>query len=249
MTSKYIRHIDLEEVCKALPYWKKGRKLSSAPSQLWVPVMGAFLGFLSHPDFALTREQRVQVTPRKLAEMLDEHLELAWEALPSTKTKDAMKQASKRWSAGLPPIYSLPRGPKVYSHVMGSIGQTDPTIDALFIYQLDSLCGAAERQDMACALWIFTDLLELQRDIAARDGSDFLNDMTSMIDSWEATVRAQKKHRPTNQQKDILLAEWDANSNEYKSRADFARIVSAREGMKERTLYEWIASHDRKKST
>lgn len=59
---------------------------------------------------------------------------------------------------------------------------------------------------------------------------------------------AKARHSPTNQQKANLLAEWDATASAYESRADFARIVSQREGIKYRTLYEWIAGHDRDKT-
>lgn len=58
---------------------------------------------------------------------------------------------------------------------------------------------------------------------------------------------ANARHAVTNELKARLLEEWDAQKHEYKNRADFARIVSRREKMKERTLYEWIAQHERNK--
>ena len=60
---------------------------------------------------------------------------------------------------------------------------------------------------------------------------------------------AKVRHATTNQIKDALLIEWDATHAEYDSRADFARIISAREKMKERTLYDWITAHEKKKTS
>lgn len=54
------------------------------------------------------------------------------------------------------------------------------------------------------------------------------------------------RHAGTASLKAKLLAEWDDTHDHYKGQADFARIVSKREGMKERTLYEWISKHRKK---
>lgn len=63
--------------------------------------------------------------------------------------------------------------------------------------------------------------------------------------SLAASKAAKVRHSATAEKKARLLAEWDATGGEYESRADFARIVSQREGMLYRTLYDWIAVHDR----
>lgn len=91
-------------------------------------------------------------------------------------------------------------------------------------------------------------MLDIQRDIADRDGRSFFQSMMDVAGSWEASERATLRHASTNQQKATLLAEWDAQGREYKSRADFARIVSKRDGVKYRTLYDWIAQHDSEKA-
>lgn len=59
---------------------------------------------------------------------------------------------------------------------------------------------------------------------------------------------ANARHRPVNEQKERLMEEWDRDGHSYKSRADFSRIVSRRENIKDRTLYEWIATHDKNKN-
>lgn len=66
--------------------------------------------------------------------------------------------------------------------------------------------------------------------------------------SLAASMAAKARHRLTTEKKALLLAEWGATGSEYESRADFARIVSQREGMLYRTLYDWIAAYDRPKA-
>lgn len=66
--------------------------------------------------------------------------------------------------------------------------------------------------------------------------------------SLAASRAASERHRPMNEKKQSVLAEWDATRDEYNSRADFARIVGDLRGIKERTLYEWIAVHEKTKA-
>lgn len=63
---------------------------------------------------------------------------------------------------------------------------------------------------------------------------------------WGKGGRA--RNAETTKLKHRLREEWDAQKHEYESRADFARIVSKREGMIERTLYDWITEHERAKA-
>lgn len=242
MASKYIRYIDLGEVCKALPYWKKNRGISTVPRQLWGTVVGAVLGFLAHPDFGLSREDRALIDPKKLADMLDSALALAWEARPSERLR-YKKDRHKHKFVPMPPD----QGP-VYREIIGSIGLDEPILDALLVYQLDTLCGAVRDGETAKTLGVFADLLEIQRDIADREGRGFLEGMMSKASSWDASDRAKKRHAETNGKKAASLAEWDATGSEYESRADFARIISSRDGIKYRTLYDWIAAHEKTKT-
>jgi hypothetical protein len=57
----------------------------------------------------------------------------------------------------------------------------------------------------------------------------------------------KSRHRDTEQHKSSILAEWDRDKSGYKSRADFCRIISKRDGLKERTVYTWIANHEKLK--
>jgi hypothetical protein len=59
-----------------------------------------------------------------------------------------------------------------------------------------------------------------------------------------AKKASKRRHAPTNLQKTKLVSEWKESKHEYKSRADFVRIVARINGVKERTLYEWIAQYE-----
>jgi len=61
--------------------------------------------------------------------------------------------------------------------------------------------------------------------------------------SRQAADAAKEKSRKSNEAKAAVLVEWDRDGSEYKSRADFARIVSSRDGLKERTVYRWVTEH------
>lgn len=65
--------------------------------------------------------------------------------------------------------------------------------------------------------------------------------------SRQAADAAKEKSRKSTEAKAAVLVEWDRDGNEYKSRADFARIVSRRDGLKERTVYDWVTDHLRDK--
>ena len=65
--------------------------------------------------------------------------------------------------------------------------------------------------------------------------------------SQEARRSADARHKATNQQKNIALAEWDTNGANVSSKAAFARTRHKDFGVVERTLYEWIRDHSKKK--
>lgn len=59
-----------------------------------------------------------------------------------------------------------------------------------------------------------------------------------------AKKASNSRHAPTNALKAKLVNEWVESRQEYKSRADFVRIVARVHGIKERTLYEWIGQYE-----
>jgi hypothetical protein len=66
--------------------------------------------------------------------------------------------------------------------------------------------------------------------------------------SLAAARAANIRHKDTNDKKAAVLIEWDRTNAEYESRADFVRIVSPLRGLKYRTLYGWIAEHEKSKA-
>ncbi|NHN76689.1 hypothetical protein HA520_05220 [Azotobacter chroococcum] len=65
--------------------------------------------------------------------------------------------------------------------------------------------------------------------------------------SLTASKAASIRHKENREQKAAILAEWEATGSQYNSRADFARIVGELRGIKYRTLYDWIAAHEKTK--
>ncbi|MEB0091802.1 hypothetical protein RHM65_04515 [Pseudomonas sp. CCI4.2] len=117
---------------------------------------------------------------------------------------------------------------------------------ALHVYQYDKLGWAIHKKRFAEA-FVITELIaqtrgELDSIFAVHHAQAKQFEQLSAA----AKARAHKRHAPTNKIKISLLAEWDESSKEYKSRADFCRIIARRDGIKERTLQEWIQAHQKK---
>jgi hypothetical protein len=112
---------------------------------------------------------------------------------------------------------------------------------SLMVYQYDLLCWLYSKNKIEEAFEVYELILKNRGDLAA----DFALSVASAKQSELARERARKRHALTNKIKLDLLAEWGRTSKEYKSRADFCRIVAQREGLLYRTVYDWIARHDR----
>ncbi|QLL15466.1 hypothetical protein [Pseudomonas chlororaphis] len=69
-------------------------------------------------------------------------------------------------------------------------------------------------------------------------------DSVSLALGSRAKKASKSRHAPTNLLKSKLVNEWAESKHEYKSRADFVRIVARVNGVKERTLYEWIGQYE-----
>ncbi|MQU07692.1 hypothetical protein GHO27_18590 [Pseudomonas helleri] len=111
------------------------------------------------------------------------------------------------------------------------------TLEALAVYQLDSLIAATRAKNLTRVLRISTDIFEIQKLLGRREK---LQEFSAL-----AAERAKKRHQHMNAKKAELIEDWVKNGSGYESRADFVRIMSDLKGIKYRTLYEWIASHDR----
>lgn len=245
MCSKYIQSINLGVACEALRRGAGQRvqpeHLCGLGGSLAGSVLDALRSFLKHPDLRRFGDVPKQINHASLAGLLDEVLATVWESEPNVSHKTRLKSRDKK---GLPPLPDR----FVYSKSIGRICTEGPALDALLIYQLDKLCLAQQASQINAVLALVPDTLAIQRDIGEREGRSFSHDMLDISIKHEARQRAAQRHAPSNQRKATLLAEWDATSSEYESRADFARIISQREGVIYRTLYDWIAAHERTKT-
>jgi hypothetical protein len=133
---------------------------------------------------------------------------------------------------------------RIYAAISGELF-VDPSheqddeavIEALLVYQLDSLIGAHELKNHEKTLHLAADIFELQRLIGEREKRQEIRN--------QATARAKIRHKDMNEKKAAVLEEWIENGHEYESRADFSRIIGALKGIKYRTLYEWIAEYEK----
>lgn len=69
-------------------------------------------------------------------------------------------------------------------------------------------------------------------------------DTVSLALGSRAKKASNSRHASTNALKAELVREWIESKHEYKSRADFVRIIARVHGIKERTLYEWIGQYE-----
>ncbi|WP_312723664.1 hypothetical protein [Stutzerimonas kunmingensis] len=99
-----------------------------------------------------------------------------------------------------------------------------------------------ERQALATAIQ------ESGSHISVADAAAFTSEALKAFSKAKWGKGGRARTAESTKRKHTLLKEWDAQKHEYVSRADFARIVSKREGMIERTLYDWITKHERAKA-
>lgn len=243
MASKYIRYIDLGEVCAAMPTFHanggvRAEHLQSVPQKMAGSVVESFHRFTNHPDLRIFGRAPKKITPKELAGLIDEALASVWEAIPGMS-----RRPSNRNPKGLP---CLPDR-FVYREISGRTCTDRPALDALLIYQLDRLCGAWQAGQVDEVLALIPDMLAIQRDIGDREGRSFSGEMLEIAGSHEARQRAALRHKPTNQQKTAALAAWDAHGANVSSMAAFARARHKEFGVTERTLGTWIREHRKTK--
>ncbi|MGG5283148.1 hypothetical protein ACQZ2G_03965 [Pseudomonas viridiflava] len=120
-------------------------------------------------------------------------------------------------------------------------------LSGLLIYQYDYLCWLYEKGAFSEAFEMFEFIARTRCKIQNIISVGFDKKYSSAAASQRAKKAATQRHAPSNEIKAKLLAEWDKDSGEYKSRADFCRVVGRISGIKERTLGEWIAKHEKSK--
>ncbi|MFR0691645.1 hypothetical protein ACLUTX_19765 [Enterobacterales bacterium AE_CKDN230030158-1A_HGKHYDSX7] len=195
-------------------------RIKSVPSELIEEVLSSFKSFAISTEFGHFRHQE-SYDSKAFEKVLTEELEDIWRQVQPDNADSQGRVGFGKERLGA-------------------------NMNTLQIYLLDSLCGACKAGDMAEAMTTVAELLDVQRAISEREGSMFHSFLNDFLTSAAAVDRAALRHAPTNALKEVLLQEWDATAGEYQSRADFARIVGQREGVKYRTLYDWITAHEKR---
>lgn len=235
-----LQHIDLTEAT-----WGADQEALSIPSQLEETVLLAIEQICARNDIGM---HGTETETQELGAALDAAFHLI-----DLKLQSALDDAdTAEWAET-----ALQQG-RIYAAIAESFicgpGTTwyptdDIALEALLVYQLDTLIGLHKAKNFDQALHIFTDICDIQREIAENKLRDEMSSHIHWQKSREAKERAKLRHQKMNTQKAAVLAEWDATGSEYESRADFARIVGGLHGLKHRTLYEWIAAHEKSKDS
>ncbi|WP_426201868.1 hypothetical protein [Pseudomonas sp. TWP3-1] len=238
MACDYLRHINLQEVYEQIeeftPY--KGASLSNIQHQFGETLSFCFEE-LSYAAFEQCPDDAWKVFPA--AEVAAEVGDIIEASLERIAMAAEISMPSRRASANV----AISKLTTLSIHA--SFGDFDYWEKiSLMTYQYDLLCWLYRKSKIEEAFEVYELILRTHGELATQYAKSF----TSALKSELARDRATKRHAPTNRIKLDLLAEWDKTSGEYKSRADFCRIISQRDGLLYRTVYDWIATHDRNKS-
>lgn len=235
MSCSYFRHINLHEIYAQLEDYSyfSGPELSNIQYQFGEALSCCFEE-LSHATFPHHQDDAWTILPPDVvAAEVGDAIEADLELLATVADIELpTRRASARSAINKLAVLSI----------HASFGEVSfARLTSLVVYQYDLLCWLYRKNKIAEAFEVYELILRTQgqREIIYSRSFD------SVKQSEIARERAKKRHAPTNEKKSRLLAEWDSSSTEYKSRADFCRIVSQREHIIYRTLYDWVAAHDR----
>lgn len=272
----YIKNIDLLEACKKLPAFMQGKDETPEVKGLPIQVAENFminLGYIVElffpevllfppetfnpditpalPDYPSDWNEDmayadIQHTKHQLEDLIDSGLYEVWEylryALQSrcTYTKSASQDACEELQ-----IF------KATEDIFGNLHSANEDdywlLSFLLLYQYDTLSGLIRDNLTNEALYVFEDIAEIRCEMGMRNVKKWSKGWHIKQTSEEAKTRALIRHEKTNAQKKSILTEWDSTHTEYKSRSDFSRIISRRDGLKERTVYTWISEHEKTK--
>ncbi len=240
MLCEYFRHIDLEGVYEDLEAFTayEIHKLSNIPEQFADTLQSIFedLADVTRQD----NEEWDTLEPIDLAAEVGDVIEGDLErlAIAANITLPGPRASASKTIEKLTTL-----------SVHASFGDFDYwQKSSLLAYQYDILCWLYSKGKIPEAFEVYELLLRTFGELSANYAVNLAFQKQNEIASNIARERAQKRHASTNKKKTELLDEWVKNGAEYKSRADFCRIVSRRDGMKERTLQEWIQAYERERT-
>ncbi|UGV31695.1 hypothetical protein LO767_04130 [Halopseudomonas aestusnigri] len=178
--------------------------------------------------------------------LLDSYLDDAWEILRCALTDESelSRSASSERCGRL----------QIFHAIQDRFPTNEVTldeelmIDALLIYQYDTLFGLLHDGLTDDALYVMEDIA-LLRSVTERIFVTRLSEMRQQRHKSEnARDLARLRHEETNSQRAQAIKDWDANGTNVSSMAAFARARHRDFGVTERTLYTWIRDHQRTKT-
>lgn len=264
MGSKYLRYIDLGEVCQLLPTASQGRldelEVASIPAQFAGDLMWrierlaeiSIPGVLLRPplddirtdeewnsDLAYSNEEWAT---EDLGMLIDYCLDQVWEYLRLALMRQCeLSREDHRRACSELRIYGAVS--EFFSQIFNPEPRDYWVLTALLVYQYDMLFGLIRDGLLDDALYVLDDIAEIRCELAQRDVKDWSENWQEMRKTQEAKARAEIRHKESNQQKGAALAEWEEHGANVSSMAAFARARHKEFGVTERTLYGWIRDH------
>lgn len=236
----YLRHIDLLTVYEQLQdgeqYWYDGAPSANIQPQFRDTLAACFQEAADAVASLFVRPWE-EVPPIDLASEVGDFVESSiqkldggtGEFLPHTddSTRDTL---NKFHSLALTDAYLAADEDQLYG---------------LLIYQYDFLCWLYDTKAFSEAFEMCELIAETRCQLDHDWTISYGQARAERVATERAKKLAEKRHKPTNEIKANLLAEWDKDSHEYKSRADFCSVAGRLLGVKERTCGEWIAKHEK----
>lgn len=253
MASRFLRFIDLKEVCELLPSYCQGDfkefESSSIPAPFIEELMWQFQSFLADtmpaalldeiPEMVYPDEQQA---PDDVAIRLDFYIATIFEFLKialGDEDEDVRLFAQQACSEFR--IYTATQG-----YYLGMLSHSDSDyvlLTAVLIYQYDTLCWLQKEHLFEEAWYVFDDIASIRCALARMDANKNAEARQEKAKSDNAKARAELRHKDNNLQKLAAMTEWDAKGHTYSSVAAFARHRYKAYSVTERTLYGWVRDH------
>jgi hypothetical protein len=234
----YIRHIDLLTVYEQLQdgeqYWYEGAASANIPTQ-FRETLAVYFHSAADSVASMFHRPWSEVPSIDLAAEVGDLIENSLEKL-SQCTGQPLPDPAEPKNVTIDKFVNLSRSAL-------NVEAGDDRLEGLLICQYDFLCFLYDTKAFDEAF----EMCELIAETRCKINNDWVSSYRRARASNQARDLATKKHSSSNELKAALLAEWDSSGAEYKSRADFSRVIGKRDGVIARTLDEWIAKHQKSK--
>lgn len=114
-------------------------------------------------------------------------------------------------------------------------------LQALMLCLYDCACWLHERRDIDALMEVLARVEETASQIAH---IELLNDIPTI----QARSAAEKRHKDTNNQRALALADWNENGAKYSTKTAFAERNHRKYSVKQITLMRWITQHQKAQS-